>query len=100
VKKQKAHTKRQLFREGIRDLARHVKRAVEITRQDHPLKEVQDTCQGIEALMGAAINAADLGYALEIIVQYQPTLPGMEEGPDDNPHGWISENLWEEDKPF
>jgi len=100
VKKQKAYTKRQLFREGVRDLALHVKRAVNITRQDHPLKEVQDLCQGVEALMEAAITAADLGYGLEIICAYQPQLPEMEEKPDDNPQSWLTGSPWEEDKPF
>jgi len=82
AKKRKAQTKRELFKEGMYALSAHVNRAVDITRQDHPLREVQDICQGMEALMSAIENAADLGYALEIVALYQPALPGMETDPN------------------
>jgi hypothetical protein len=77
-KRTSGRSKRALFKEGVSALAKHVRRAVDITRQDHPLSEVQDLCQGLEALMDAAENAADLGYSLEVIAAYQPVLPGMD----------------------
>lgn len=79
AKKTKGLSKRELFKEGVYALSAHVSRAIDITRQDHPLREVQDLCHGLEALMTAAENAADLGYSLEVIAAYQPLLPGMEE---------------------
>jgi len=79
MRKKKAISRRELFKEGVYDLAHHIRRALDITRQDHPLKEVQDLCRGVEALMDAAENAADLGYSLEVIAAYQPVLPGMNE---------------------
>jgi len=95
AKKTKGLTKRALFSEGVYALSNHVRRAIDITRQDHPLREVQDMCQGLEALMTAAENAADLGYALEIIAAYQPMLFHTDEvgglvrsensSPDDSP---------------
>ncbi len=79
AKKQKAMTRRELFKEGIYALSARVNWAVDVIRQDHPLREVQDFCRGVEELMAAAENAADLGYGLEVIATYQPLLPGMEE---------------------
>jgi len=95
AKKTKGLTKRALFKEGVYALSMHVRRAVDITRQDHPLREVQDLCHGIEALMQAAENAADLGYSLEVIAAYQPLLPGMEA---DNSGYIVAEPLTDEDE--
>jgi hypothetical protein len=79
AKKKKGMKKRELFREGVYALSAHVRRAIDITRQDHPLAEVQNLCRGMDDLMRAAENAADLGYSLEVIAAYQPLLPGMDE---------------------
>jgi len=78
MQKRKAYTKHQLFQDGVFDLARHVSRAVDKTRQDHPLREIQDLCRGLEELMIAAMAAAELGHSLELICMYQPLLPGMD----------------------
>jgi len=97
MKKRKAYTKRQLFQDGVFDLARHVSKALDTTRQDHPLREVQDLCRGLEELMIAAMAAAELGHSLEVVAIYQPLLPGLETEPDENAFGQSRDNPFDQE---